>query len=260
MTMKTIKSLNEIKAVVTGAASGLGLATASYIIRQGGQVALLDINKTLLEQVVKPLGDRAMVLTADVTKEVEVDVAIAQAVQQFGNINLAVNCAGIAPSKRVLGRDGLLSSDAFSQVISVNLISTFCVSRAAANAMQHNPAQEDNERGVIVNTASIAAFDGQIGQAAYAASKGGIVSMTLPLAREFARFGIRVLSIAPGLFKTPLFDTLPATAVEALEQAIPFPSRLGDPDEFAALVCHIFQNTMLNGETIRLDGALRMGT
>jgi len=151
-----------------------------------------------------------------------------------------------------------MATEKFAKVIAINLISTFCVSRAVANVMQHNTPNDDNERGVIINTASIAAFDGQIGQAAYAASKGGIASMTLPLAREFARFGIRVITIAPGLFKTPLFDALPQRAIEALEQSIPFPNRLGNPSEFAQLVCQIYQNTMLNGATLRLDGALRM--
>jgi NAD(P)-dependent dehydrogenase (short-subunit alcohol dehydrogenase family) len=253
-----MKPLFEISAVVSGGASGLGLATAEKIISEGGRVTLLDTNQSLGEQVAEELGDNARFAYTDVTSQDQVDEAVEYAVDEFGYINLAVNCAGIAPSKRVLGKDGVMPTSDFARVIAINLTGTFCLTRAAAAVMQDNEPGTDGERGVIVNTASIAAYDGQTGQAAYSASKGGIVSMTLPLAREFARFGIRVMTIAPGLFRTPLFDTLPARAVEALEQSTPFPSRLGDPPEFAALVCHIYQNTMFNGETIRLDGALRM--
>ena len=253
-----MKNLSEIHAVITGGASGLGLATAKRIVSGGGKVALLDINQAQGEASVSSLGKNALFVKTDVSVESSVDAAVNQAVQNFGYINLAVNCAGIAPSTRVLGRDGLMSTEDFSKVININLAGSFTLARAAANAMQHNTVDDDQQRGVIINTASIAAFDGLIGQAAYSASKAGIVGMTLPLAREFARVGIRVMTIAPGLFRTPLFDTLPPKAVEALETSTPFPSRLGNPEEFAAMVCHIFQNTMLNGETIRLDGALRM--
>ena len=258
MNTQAINPFSEIKAVVSGGASGLGLATATRIIADGGHVCLLDINKEQGKKAQQQLGENALFVETDVCNESNVDDAVAQAVKQFGNINLAVSCAGIAPSRRVLGRDNVMPTDDFSRVIAINLISTFCLARSAANVMQHNEPGEDNERGVIINTASIAAYDGQTGQAAYAASKGGIVSMTLPLAREFARFGIRVMTIAPGLFHTPLFDTLPVEAVAALEKTTPFPPRLGNPQEFAAMVCHIFENRMLNGETIRLDGALRM--
>ena len=256
--MQATISLDKIKAIVTGGVSGLGLATAKQIIASGGSVAMLDINKSVGEQVQQELGSRALFIETDVSAEQAVDSAVAKAAKQFGFINLAVNCAGIAPSARVLAKDGLMPTADFAKVIAINLTSSFCVVRAAANIMQHNDLMDDQQRGVIINTASIAAFDGLVGQAAYSASKGGIASMTLPLAREFSRFGIRVMTIAPGLFRTPLFDTLPPKAVEAMEQSTPFPKRLGNPEEFAAMVCHIFQNTMLNGETIRLDGALRM--
>ena len=258
MNTQAMRSLSNIKAVISGGASGLGLASATRIIEEGGSVALLDINQQQGEKAQQQLGERAIFIHTDVSSEAAVDQAVEAAVERFASINMALNCAGVAPSARVLGRDGVMPTADFSRVVTINLVSSFCLSRAAANAMQHNEADADNGRGVIINTASIAAFDGQLGQAAYAASKGGIVSMTLPLAREFSRFGIRVMTIAPGLFRTPMFDTLPPAAVEVLEQATPFPARLGNPAEFAAMVCHIFQNSMLNGETIRLDGALRM--
>ena len=274
-----MRAISEIKAVVTGGASGLGFATAKAIIDGGGKVMLFDINQTQGDIAQDQLGKNATFIKVDITQEVEVDEAFAQSVKEMGEVNLTVNCAGIAPSKRVLGRDGVMSTEEFSKVTTINLNGTFTVARAAANVMQHNlfaggegntrdvddvievdrnDSLYKNERGVIINTASIAAFDGLIGQAAYSASKAGIVGMTLPLAREFARIGVRVVTIAPGLFRTPLFDTLPEKAVAALEEGTPFPSRLGDPAEYAAMVCHIFQNNMMNGETIRLDGALRM--
>lgn len=253
-----MKSLKQINAVITGGVSGLGLATAEAILKEGGSVTLLDVNESLGNEVSKRLGTKTQFINTDVCLEAAVDSAINQAVAKFGNINLAVNCAGIAPSERVLARDGLMSTESFAKAIAINLTSSFCVCRAAANVMQTNDEQTDGERGVIINTASIAAYDGQIGQAAYAASKGGIVSMTLPLAREFARIGVRVVTIAPGLFKTPMFNKLPEKAVTALTEHIPFPKRAGEPEEFANTVLHIYQNTMLNGETIRLDGALRM--
>lgn len=258
MNMQVTKPLNTINAVISGGASGLGLATATRIINAGGHVTLLDINQEQGEKSQQQLGDNALFVQTDVCSETAVNSAVDQANKQFGAVNLGVNCAGIAPSSRVLGKEGLMPMEDFSRVISINLTSTFCVTRALANVMQHNTESEDGERGVVVNTASIAAFDGQTGQAAYAASKAGIVGMMLPLAREFSRFGIRVMTIAPGVFHTPMFDTLPAKVVEMLEQSTPFPKRLGKPHEFAEMVCHIFQNTMLNGETIRLDGALRM--
>lgn len=247
-----------IHALITGAASGLGLATTQAIINQHGKVAMLDINESKGNEAATHFGDNALYINADVSNELEVDRAVKQAVEKFGFLNLVVNCAGIAPSQRVLGKEALMSTEEFVKTININLNSTFCVCRATANAMQHNNPQHDEERGVIVNTSSIAAYDGQIGQAAYSASKGGIASMTLPLAREFSRIGVRVVTIAPGLFKTPMFDSLPEKAINALTSSIPFPKRAGYPDEFAQLVLHIYHNKMLNGEIIRLDGALRM--
>lgn len=258
MNSKLTKSNSNINAIVTGAASGLGFATCQRIVDEGGKVTLLDINQENGQMNAEQLGENAHFVNTDVSQEASIDTAVEQAVKHFGPINLAVHCAGIAPSARVLGRDKLLSTEEFARAIQINLISSFTIARAAANSMQHNTPDAGGERGVIINTASIAAYDGQVGQAAYAASKGGIVSMTLPLAREFARFGIRVMTIAPGLFRTPLFDKLPEKAVTALEESTPFPKRLGNPAEFAEMVCAIYQNRMLNGETIRLDGALRM--
>ena len=249
---------SSIHAIVTGGASGLGFATAEAIIRRKGKVAILNTNKSVGEAAAKQLGEQAIFIETDVSNAQQVDNAIKKTVETFGYINVAVNCAGVAPSQRVLGKEKLMSTEDFSQAIAVNLQGTFNVIRAVVNVMQHNQPQQNNERGVIINTASIAAFDGQVGQAAYAASKGGIVSMTLPLAREFARIGVRVVTIAPGLFKTPLFDRLPEKAIDALREQIPFPKRIGEPGEFAALVLHIVENKMINGETIRLDGALRM--
>jgi len=247
-----------IHALITGGASGLGLATARAVINHGGKAALLDINETAGKQALQQLGTHALFIKTDVCNEQQVDQAVAQSVAHFSYLNLVVNCAGIAPSQRVLGKEVLMSTADFSKAININLVSTFCVCRAAANVMQHNNPDTDGERGIIINTASIAAYDGQIGQAAYAASKGGIVSMTLPLAREFARIGIRVMAVAPGLFKTPLFDALPEKAINALTENIPFPKRVGHPAEFAELVLQIFHNKMFNGTTLRLDGALRM--
>jgi len=250
----------QLNAIVTGGASGLGLAVTQRIIAAGGTVVILDLDCERSASELILLGERAHFIATDVTSETAVDEALVEADSQLDQIQLVVNCAGIAPSKRVLARDGLISNAEFQQVINVNLNGSFNVCRAAVNLMQHNNTiGKDEERGVIINTASIAAFEGQIGQAAYAASKGGIASMTLPLAREFARLGIRVMAIAPGLFETPMFDGLPLAAREALTANIPYPPRLGQPDEFASLVQHIVENPMLNGSTIRLDGALRMG-
>jgi len=249
---------NTLHAIVTGGASGLGFATAQAIVNNNGKVAILNTDRTRGEDARKKLGQNAIFIETDVSNTIQVNSAVEEALEVFGYINLAVNCAGIAPSQRVLGKDKLISPEDFTRAIEVNLMGTFNVIRAVADVMQHNQPGQDGERGVIVNTASIAAFDGQTGQAAYAASKGGIVSMTLPLAREFARIGIRVVTIAPGLFKTPLFDNLPEKAIDALKEQIPFPKRIGNPEEFSRLVLHIVENKMINGETIRLDGALRM--
>jgi NAD(P)-dependent dehydrogenase (short-subunit alcohol dehydrogenase family) len=215
-----------------------------------------DLNAELGEAVAGRIGERALYVPMDVTEEISVHAALEKAAKQFGRVNVVVNCAGIGAARRMLGRDGPMKLDQFRRVVEINLIGTFNVSRLAAEVMASNEAEE---RGVVVHTASIAAYDGQIGQCAYAASKGGIVGLTLPMARELAQFGIRVVAIAPGLFDTPLLAGLPAEARQALETAIPYPPRLGNPEEFAALVCHIIENPYLNGEVVRLDGALRMG-
>ncbi len=252
-------NFNKCKAVITGGASGLGLAVAKRLLEAGGEVAILDIKPEQSRTTSAALGPHAHFFETDVTSEEAVDRAVAAAASTLGEITLAVNCAGIAPSQRVLARTGLMSTLEFERTIQINLIGTFSVCRAVANVMQHNmPQGADGERGVIINTASIAALEGQIGQAAYAASKGGIVSLTLPLAREFARIGVRVMTIAPGIFGTPMFDTLPVEARETLAANTPYPHRLGQPHEFAQLVQQIYENPMLNGEVIRLDGALRM--
>lgn len=245
--------------LVTGAASGLGLATAQMIVARGGHVVLVDIHAAAGQAAASDLGEQARFVAADVCDEVAVQQAIDLAVQHFGGLHGAVNCAGVGPAERVLGRAGVHPLERFNKVIQINLVGTFNVVRLAANAIQQADPGPDGERGVLINTASVAAFDGQIGQAAYAASKGGIAAMTLPLARELARVGIRVMTIAPGIFETPLLLNLSEAVRTSLGQQIPFPARLGQPEEFAALAVHIIENQMLNGEVIRLDGAIRMG-
>ena len=219
---------------------------------------LLDINEEIGKAVAKDLGSQALFAATDVTNEEQVNKAIDAGVNAFGTIHGVICCAGIGPAHRVLGKEGLHSLSSFSKVVQVNLIGSFNVLRLAANVMQGNTPGESGERGIIITTASVAAFDGQIGQAAYSASKGGIVSMTLPIAREFARFGIRVMTIAPGIFETPMLMGLPEDAKISLGAQVPFPSRLGRPNEYASLAKHIIENQMLNGEVIRLDGAIRM--
>jgi NAD(P)-dependent dehydrogenase (short-subunit alcohol dehydrogenase family) len=246
------------RAIVTGGASGLGLATAQNIVVGGGRVVLLDVNAQAGATAVSALGPNAGFQQVDVTSEPAVDAAVAAAATAMGGLDVAVNCAGIGTPKRMLGKDGPMSGDFFRKLIEINLVGTLLVSKAAAAAMQKNSPNADGERGVIVMTASVAAFDGQIGQVAYAASKGGVVGMTLPMARELASSGIRVVTVAPGLFLTPLLAGLPAEAQESLGKQTPFPQRLGRPEEFALLVRQIIENPMLNGETIRLDGAIRM--
>jgi NAD(P)-dependent dehydrogenase (short-subunit alcohol dehydrogenase family) len=250
--------LDEARAVVTGGASGLGLAVTHVLHEKGARVAVLDLHEERRARPASLRGDEALFIRTDVTCEQGVERAMAHAAGQLGGISLVVNCAGTIQARRVLGRDRALSSAEFARILDVNLTGTFTVCRAAANAMRNIPPTREGERGVILNTASIAAFEGQVGQAAYAASKGGVVALTLPLAREFAHFGIRVMAIAPGIFETPLLDTLSEPAREHLVQSIPFPHRLGRPQEFAQLICHIYENPMLNGTVIRLDGALRM--
>jgi NAD(P)-dependent dehydrogenase (short-subunit alcohol dehydrogenase family) len=244
--------------IVTGGGSGLGAATAGQLVAGGANVVLADVNADAGEAMAKDLGDAARFVETDVTSEASAQGAVDAATSAFGEVRGLVNCAGIALATRVLGRDGPHSLDEFAKVIEVNLTGTFNMIRLAGAAMADNEPTDAGERGVIVNTASVAAFDGQIGQAAYAASKGGVVAMTLPIAREFARIGVRVATIAPGIFDTPMMAGLPEQARESLSRQVPFPSRLGRPDEYAALALHIVANEMLNGEVIRLDGAIRM--
>jgi len=250
--------LNQAKAMITGGVSGLGLAVAKHIVAGGGQVTLLDINDEAGAAAVADLGEVARYIATDVTNEAAVTAAVSEALEHMGGINVAVNCAGVIGAGRVLGREGPMPLDFFSKVININLVGSFNASKAAAAAMEANEPGTDGERGVIINTASVAAYEGQIGQAAYSASKGGIVGMTLPLAREFTRIGVRVNAIAPGIFWTPMVDGMPDHVREALNASIPFPSRLGKPEEFAELVGHIVENGYFNGETIRLDGAVRL--
>lgn len=243
--------------LVTGAASGLGEATTRMLISRGAKVLLADIN-TAGQSLAEQLGSTAHFVATDVTEEVDGLRAIEAAQSKFGALHGLVNCAGIAPSEKIVGRSGIHSLASFTRTISINLIGSFNMLRLAAGAMAKNEPTAEGERGVIINTASIAAFEGQIGQIAYAASKAGIAGMTLPAARELARSGIRVVTIAPGLFMTPLMAGFSRELQESLAQAVPFPARLGKPEEFAEMVASICEITMLNGETIRLDGALRM--
>jgi NAD(P)-dependent dehydrogenase (short-subunit alcohol dehydrogenase family) len=243
-------------AVVTGGASGLGLATAKRLANAGAKVVLLDLPSSPGVEAAAEIGDAARFAPADVTSEADVTAALDSAAE-LGPIRVAVNCAGLGWAGRVLGKNGVLPLDAFSTVITVNLVGTFNVIRLAAERIAATD-EIDGERGVIVNTASVAAFDGQIGQAAYSASKGGVVGMTLPIARDLADKKIRVVTIAPGLFLTPMLMGLPQEAQDSLGAQVPHPARLGNPDEYAQLVEHIVANPMLNGEVIRLDGAIRM--
>ena len=250
--------IKDLRAIVTGGASGLGLATAERIVRGGGKVVLLDVNEAQGSAAAASIGANASFVRTDVSDEAAVDAAVARAAEWLGGLNGAVNCAGVATPGRLVGKQGPLPGAAFRKVIEINLVGTVLVAKAAAVAMQRNAPNAEGERGVIVMTASVAAFDGQIGQIAYSASKGGIVGMTLPMARELASSGIRVVTIAPGLFLTPMMKGLPQEAQDSLGKQTPFPPRLGRPEEYAALVAQVFENTMLNGETIRLDGAVRM--
>ncbi|TAH47779.1 MAG: SDR family NAD(P)-dependent oxidoreductase [Dokdonella sp.] len=251
--------LNTVKAVISGGVSGLGLSVAEHIVGKGGKVALFDVNADKGTAAVAALGAaNASFVQTDVTDEDGVKANVAAARESMGGLNTVVNCAGILGAGRMLGRDGAMPLKNFAGTVMVNLVGSFNVAKAAAEWMQNNEPGEDGERGVIVNTASVAAFDGQIGQAAYSASKGGVVGMTLPMARELARFGIRVMTIAPGIFWTPMVDGMPEAVQESLSASIPFPSRLGQPGEFADLVAYIIGNRYLNGETIRLDGAVRL--
>lgn len=243
--------------LVTGGASGLGAATVRRIVAAGGSAVIADVNAEPGAALAASLGERARFVRCDVTSEADAQHGVDEATRAGRLVGL-VNCAGIGPAARTVGRDGPHPLDLFARVIAVNLVGTFNMIRIAAAAMVRNEADEQGERGVVVNTASIAAYDGQIGQAAYSASKGGIVGMTLPLARDLSREGIRVVTIAPGLFRTPLLESMPKDVQDTLGRQVPFPARLGRPEEYAQLVAHVFENTMLNGETIRLDGAIRM--
>ncbi|WP_431025143.1 3-hydroxyacyl-CoA dehydrogenase [Halomonas sp. H5] len=245
--------------IVSGGASGLGEATVRSLHEAGARVVIADLNAERGEALADELGERVRFRRTDVTSDADGQAVVDLAVETFGGLQGLINCAGVGDPAKVVDRHGEpLPLDAFSRIVNINLLGTFNMLRLAAAAMAKGEPQADGERGVIINTASAAAFDGQIGQPAYAASKGGIVAMTLPIARELARHGIRVMTIAPGLFKTPLMEALPEEAQQSLAAAIPFPSRLGEPDEFARLACHIVDNAMLNGETIRLDGSIRM--
>ncbi|MFI0396712.1 3-hydroxyacyl-CoA dehydrogenase [Paracoccus jiaweipingae] len=244
--------------LITGAGSGLGAAVAEMVVAQGGKAVLLDVNKDAGQAHADALGDSARFVATDVTSEADGQAAIQAAQDAFGRIDALVNCAGIAPGEKIVGREGPHRLDSFARAITINLIGTFNMLRLAADAIAKNEAGQGGERGVIINTASIAAMDGQIGQAAYAASKGGVAALTLPAARELARHGIRVVTIAPGIFGTPMMAGLPQEVQDSLGANVPFPPRLGQPAEYAALVRHIVENQMLNGEVIRLDGALRM--
>lgn len=246
-------------AMVTGGASGLGLATVRKLHSLGAKVLIADLNQKAGKALEHELGEGTLFVETDVTQETSLRGAVEVAVQHHGGIHLLVNCAGIAIAEKILSQEGPHDLEHFTRVIQVNLIGTFNALRLTASAMAPNQPNEEGERGIIVTTASVAAFEGQIGQAAYAASKGGIVALTLPAARELARLGIRVVSIAPGIFDTPLLARLPERARISLGEQVPFPPRLGRPDEYAALVQHIVENVTLNGTTIRLDGALRMG-
>lgn len=250
--------LSEAKAVITGGASGLGFASAQRVIAEGGQVVLLDINDELGAESVAQLGDRASYISTDVASEESVKAAVLAAKEAMGGITLAINCAGVANAGRALGREGPWPTENFNRVIQINLVGTFNVTKEAAAIMNENEPNEDGERGVIISTASIAAFEGQIGQAAYAASKGGVHAMMLPLAREFAGFGIRVNTIAPGIMLTPMMSGMPDEVQESLANQVPFPKRLGHPEEYANTVAFIYETTYVNSETIRCDGAIRM--
>ena len=245
-------------AVVTGGASGLGEACVRALLGEGGKVSILDFAEERGQKVAAELGDAALFCLTDITKEEDVQAAIDKTVETFGAIHIAVNCAGVGIPAKVLGKEGPMSMNHFNKVVQINLMGTMNVVRLAAEKMVKNQGNDDGEKGVVINVASVAAFDGQIGQAAYSASKAGVAGMTLPIAREFAEYGIRIMTVAPGIFLTPMLQGLDEKVQVALGKMVPFPKRLGEPSEFAALVQHIVENSMLNGEVIRLDGALRM--
>jgi NAD(P)-dependent dehydrogenase (short-subunit alcohol dehydrogenase family) len=250
--------LDQVRAVVTGGASGLGHAVAQYLVAHGGKAALFDVNEEKGRTAARQLGNAAQFFRTDVTSEDNVIANVAAARDFMGGLNTVINCAGILGAGRVLGKEGPMPLKNFAGTVMVNLVGSFNVAKAGAALMQANAPSEDGERGVIINTASIAAYEGQIGQAAYSASKGGIVGMTLPMAREFARIGVRVMTIAPGVFHTPMVDGMPEQVYQSLCAQVPYPSRLGKPEEFAETVAYILATRYLNGSVIRLDGAIRM--
>lgn len=245
--------------IVTGGGSGLGAATARMLVEAGGNVALVDRDLDTARQHARTLGDTALAIQADVTQEADGERTLAETLERFGALHGLINCAGVAPAEKIHGKRGVHGLDSFRRTIDINLIGTFNMLRLAVAAMQENPATDDDgERGVVINTASVAAFEGQIGQAAYAASKAGVVGLTLPAARELASSGIRVMAIAPGIFDTAMMQGMPAEVRESLNAKVPFPPRMGHAEEYAALACQILENRYLNGEVIRLDGAIRM--
>jgi NAD(P)-dependent dehydrogenase (short-subunit alcohol dehydrogenase family) len=250
--------ISEARAVVTGGASGLGNAVARLVAASGGRVTMLDVQEAQGQAAVAELGPVSAFIKCDVTSENEVNAAMSAARDRMGGINLLVNCAGVVGAGRMLGKNGPMAGEFFTKVIHINLIGTFLCDKAAAAIMQNNAPDADGQRGLVIHTSSVAAFEGQIGQVAYSATKAAVMGMTLPLARELAQFGIRVMSIAPGIFHTPMVNSMTPELQASLGKQVPFPPRLGRPEEYAQLVASIFENTMLNGETIRLDGAIRM--
>jgi len=250
--------IKDVCAVVTGGASGLGQAVARHVSAAGGKVVILDVQEGPGRAAASALGGGTLFLRCDVTAEAEVNAAMEAAQRHMGGLNLLVNCAGVIGAGRVLGKNGPMAGEFFTKVVHINLIGTFLCDKAAAALMQHNAPGADGERGLLIHTSSVAAFEGQIGQAAYSATKAAVAGMTLPLARELARFGIRCVAIAPGIFHTPMMAGMPEEVQASLGAQVPFPARLGRPEEFAQLVASVCEITMLNGETIRLDGAIRM--
>ena len=251
-------NIKDCKSVVTGGASGLGEACVRNIVAGGGKAAIWDLQADRAEKLIAELGPSVIFANTDVTSDESVQAAVKKTMEAFGAINCAINCAGVGDPGKVLSKKGPMPLTFFNRVVQINLVGTFNVIRLTVEQMVKNTPNEDGEKGVIINTASVAAFDGQVGQPAYSASKAGVVGMTLPLARECADYGVRVMTIAPGLFNTPMLAILPKEAREALGKMVPFPPRLGDPSEYAKLAQHIIKNPMLNGEVIRLDGAIRM--
>ncbi len=256
--MESPLQLNEKVFIVTGAGSGLGAAVAKAFAKAGARVVLVDLNGEAAKANAATIGANAKAIAGDVTSEADGQAAVKLALDAFGHLHGLVNCAGVAPGEKILGKKGVHRLESFARAVTINLVGTFNMLRLAAEAISREAPNEEGERGVIVNTASVAAYDGQIGQAAYAASKGGVVGLTLPAARELASSGIRVVTIAPGIFETPMMAGMPQEVQDALGKGVPFPPRLGRPAEYAALAQHIVENSMLNGEVIRLDGALRM--